>query len=163
MKILSLFLILFALTGCDLSSSTGADLLDQYGNTVPAEQNTDAAETPPTQTDTTPPPAQSGNGQSGSVSQSGFLWKPDSESTGNLVVLLPPSTRGRTQGVATISGSFGTESASMRHEHHNGGRPHFYFSKPGSAYGSNITVQAPLTDGSVFSIVVPNGSQRYSR
>lgn len=48
----------------------------------------------------------------------------------------------------------------MRHETHNGGRPHFYFSKPGSSYGTNITVQAPLTDGSIFSTVVANGAAR---
>lgn len=93
----------------------------------------------------------------------GFLWKPRSESTGGLVVLLPPTTRGRTEGVATISGSFGTESAPLRHENHNGGRPHFFFSKHGSAYGSNITVQAPLTDGSLISVVVPEGAQRFEK
>src|SRR5690606_3680161 len=125
------------------------------------DQSSGASGTPAATNST--PPASSGNSSSGPVSQSGFLWKPHSESTGNLAVLLPPTTRGRTTGVATISGSFGTESASLRGESHNGGRPHFYFSKHGSAYGSNITVMAPLTDGSVFSIVVPNGSQRYSR
>ena len=92
----------------------------------------------------------------------GFLWKPFSESTGGLVVLTPnPATFGKTEGVATISGEFGTETAPLRHETHNNNRPHFYFSMPGSAYGNNITVQVPLNDGSVFSVVVPNGSQRY--
>ncbi|MEX2607352.1 MAG: hypothetical protein WD708_08405 [Kiritimatiellia bacterium] len=93
----------------------------------------------------------------------GFLWKPVAESTGALVVLLPPGTRGRTEGVATISGSFGSESAPLRHEHHNGGRPHFYFSKPGGAYGANITVQAPLTDGSIVSVIVPIGAHRFEK
>lgn len=93
----------------------------------------------------------------------GFLWKPISESTGNLVVLLPHSTYRRTEGTATISGDFGTESAPMRGEDDNGNRPHFYFSRPGAAYGGNITVQAPLTDGTIFSTVVPHGSRRTSK
>jgi len=76
------------------------------------------------------------------------------------VILTPQATRGRTEGVATISGSFGTESAPMRHEHHNGGRPHFYFDRHGREYGTNITVTVPLTDGSVYSAVVPNGAVR---
>jgi hypothetical protein len=92
----------------------------------------------------------------------GFLWKPRSESTGGLVVLTPNgSTFGRTQGKATLSGSFGSESAPLRHENHNGDRPHFYFPSPGASYGANITVQVPLTDGSVFSVVVPNGAERF--
>ncbi len=93
---------------------------------------------------------------------SGFLWKPYSESSGGLVILTPHgATYGKTQQVATISGSFGSESAPLRHETHNGDRPHFYFSQRGSSYGTNITVQVPLTDGSVFSVVVPNGADRY--
>lgn len=90
----------------------------------------------------------------------GFLWKPDSESTGNLVVLLPGKLHKRTLGKATLSGSFGSETVNMRHEHHNGNRPHFYFSRPGSAYGTNIKVTAPLIDGSTYTTTVPNGAQR---
>lgn len=162
------------LSGCDLNSSTGTDLLNEFENTPsPApEAAAPDTQTQPAGTGSTPsnppssapsPSSSTQSPPSSGQSASGFLWKPTSESTGNLVVLLPPSTRGRTQGVATLSGSFGTESARMRHEHHNGGRPHFYFSRPGSAYGTNITVQALLTDGSIFSTVVPNGSQRFSR
>lgn len=109
------------------------------------------------------PEAQPKSDPAPSTSYGGFLWKPVSESTGNLVILTPSNTRGRTEGRATISGSFGSESAPLRGESHNGGRPHFYFSKPGSSYGKNITVQVPLTDGSVFSVVVPDGSQRFER
>jgi hypothetical protein len=92
---------------------------------------------------------------------SGFLWKPHSESTGGLVVLTPYNTHMRTEGQATISGDFGTETAPMRHENHNGNRPHFYFTQHGSTYGNNVTVQVPLNDGSVFSVVVPQGAARY--
>lgn len=93
---------------------------------------------------------------------SGFLWKPHSESSGGLVILTPHgSTHGKTQRIATVSGSFGSESAPMRHESHNGDRPHFYFPQRGDAYGQNVTVQVPLNDGSVFSVVVPNGADRF--
>jgi hypothetical protein len=150
----------FFITGCDLSTESANDFVSDFQ----AEANSqEVAAAPSTSPDTSGSSSPSTPSSSGVVSAGtgGFLWKPDSESTGNLVVLLPGSTRGRTQRVATISGSFGSESASMRHESHNGGRPHFYFSRPGSSYGNNITVQAPLTDGSVYSIVVPNGSRRF--
>lgn len=146
----------FITTGCDLSSSSASDLVDDINEEVERREVASSNNSSSNENRSSSPPS------SGAVSigAGGFLWKPVSESTGNLVVLLPASTRGRTQQVATISGAFGSESAGMRHEHHNGGRPHFYFSRPGAAYGTNITVQAPLTDGSVFSIVVPNGAAR---
>lgn len=142
-------------TGCDLSSDSANSLVDDIQAEANAQEASSESNSSSSSSST---PTTSG---AVSVGAGGFLWKPVSESTGNLVILLPSSTRGRTQQVATISGAFGSESAPMRHEIHNGGRPHFYFSQPGAAYGTNITVNAPLTDGSVYSIVVPNGAGRF--
>ena len=92
----------------------------------------------------------------------GFLWKPVSESTGTLVILTPhDATFGKTLGHAILTGTFGSETAPLRHEHHNGKRPHFYFAQPGPAYGRNIKVEVPLRDGSVFTLMVPNGATRF--
>ncbi|MDF3129620.1 hypothetical protein P0Y35_10485 [Kiritimatiellaeota bacterium B1221] len=155
MKKLSLLLsasfFLFLTMGCDLSGESANDLIAEAEDAYAA--STESATTSGATTTST-------DTATSSSSTAGFLWKPVSESNGNLVVLLPSSTQGRTQQVCTISGAFGSESAPMRHETHNGGRPHFYFGKPGGSYGTNITVQAPLTDGSIFSTVVADGSAR---
>lgn len=80
------------------------------------------------------------NAQSSGSSGGGggsFVWKPQSESNGRLVVLLPASYAG-VQSI-TVVGSGGRESAS-RSAIANGGRPHYRFSRSGGAYGHNITV-----------------------
>ena len=158
---------LFLLSACDLSSSSGNDLVDDIQSEIDAagaaESSDSGSSSSGGESSSSAPAASSPAPQAAAATSAvggGFLWKPVSESTGGLVILTPASTRGRTQRVATISGAFGSESAPMRHEHHNGGRPHFYFDRPGAAYGTNITVQVPLTDGSVYSVVVPNGAAR---
>lgn len=96
--------------------------------------------------------AQASGGSSGGGGGGSFVWKPQSESNGRLVVLLPASYAS-VQSI-TISGSGGRESAS-RSAIANGGRPHYRFSRPGSAYGHNITVS-----GGGRSWHVPNGASR---
>jgi hypothetical protein len=94
----------------------------------------------------------------------GFLWKPRSESNGNLVVLLPTQLRGQ---VATAS-LHTTDSASQdtlveigrfAGDTHNGNRPHFRFNESGSHYGE-VWVVATLSDGSNLGWHVPNGASR---
>lgn len=84
----------------------------------------------------------------------GFLWKPVSESNGNLVVLLP---RGERSGNVSIrdfennlldTGKFSGI--------HNGGREHYRFSKPGSGYPENCKVVY-----NNVSVTIPNPSSRY--
>ena len=159
---------LFLATGCDLSTTSGDDLLadveaalNEAGITQEdIQQEIDNANQPET-TSAPEDPVVVASGPIPSGICCGFLWKPISESTRNLAILLPQATRGRTQGIATISGSFGSESAPLRFEDRNGGRPHFFFEQPGAAYGRNVTVQVPLTDGSVYSVVIPDGAQRW--
>ncbi|HMO51446.1 MAG TPA: hypothetical protein PKA21_09995, partial [Kiritimatiellia bacterium] len=99
----------------------------------------------------------SGSGGVGGAGQGGgFIWKPKSESDGRLVVLLPPQYRQRVSSVF-ISDSNGKpiEVGRFAGDNHNGNRPHFRFSRHGSAYGNNIYVVADLNDGGSVHWVVP--------
>ncbi|RMG43662.1 MAG: hypothetical protein D6719_03355 [Candidatus Dadabacteria bacterium] len=83
----------------------------------------------------------------GSDGQDGFLWKPVSESTGKLVVLLPSGffassvTIIRADG-SKVKGGKGVESGIA-----NGFRQHWRFSKPGRGYPNNVLVKAVQTYG----------------
>ena len=85
----------------------------------------------------------------------GFLWKPVSDSNGNLVVLLPSQYNGKVSSVS-VNGEKGSFSGIA-----NGNRSHWRFSKPGAAYGSNARVVAATSGGNV-SWTVPNGGARTS-
>ncbi len=87
-----------------------------------------------------------------------FLWKPVSDTTGNLVILLPSTYSSRCD--VTISSSVGTFTTGISHSGRgNGNRPHYRFSHSGSYYGSNISVTAdcPGEDGHW---TVSNGGSR---
>jgi len=89
-----------------------------------------------------------------------FLFKPVSESDGNLVVLLPSSLTGLISS-ASLIGPDGTLIESGRYSGvGNGDRTHFRFSKPGSSYPANLTVQAKLDNGETVSFNVANPSER---
>lgn len=88
-----------------------------------------------------------------------FLWKPVSESDGKLVILLPNSMKGQVVSVSVQSGQT-QETGRFSGDTHNGNRPHFRFTKPGSGYGSNIMVVAAGTSG-MCSWTIPNGAQRF--
>ena len=83
----------------------------------------------------------------------GFLWKPVSDSNGNLVVLLPSQYNGKVSSVS-VNGERGSFSGIA-----NGNRTHWRFSKPGAAYGSNAKVVATTSGGNV-TWNVPNGAAR---
>lgn len=82
----------------------------------------------------------------------GFLWKPVSESTGNLVVLLPPGQKGP----VTITDANGNVHTGTFTGVANGGREHYRFPQAGSSYGQNATV----TYGNV-SVTIADGGSRY--
>lgn len=96
----------------------------------------------------------------------GFLWKPVSESDGNLVVLLPAALKGMIDRVEIHSDLPPTESTKIDEgrfagDEHNGGRPHFRFSESGEDYGSNVHVVVFKDDGSTVTYSIADGSQRY--
>ena len=90
----------------------------------------------------------------------GFLWKPASESSGRLVVLLPEQYTGSisTVFIAERDGTV-VEVGSFRGIF-NGGRAHYDFSSPGVAYGTAIYVVADLVDGTTHHWYVASGASR---
>ena len=103
----------------------------------------------------------SGSSQGG---EGGFLWKPESERDGNLVVLLPSSLSGNVENVGIFrdlppssetlieTGSFSSIA--------NGGRAHFRFDNPGSAYPDGVYVVAQLSNGQASTFQVGDTSVR---
>ena len=77
----------------------------------------------------------------------GFLWKPQSDSTGKLAVLYP-SKLGRG---CTVNGESGSDGGVG-----NGNRIHYRFSKPGGAYGTNVPCVCPFG-----TVVIPDGALRW--
>jgi hypothetical protein len=113
--------------------------------------------------------ADPGSAPSGSQSMDGsggFLWKPESEADGNLVVLLPTSLKGLIDRVE-IHSSLPPDSSTLLDEGrfagdtHNGGRPHFRFDSPGESYGSDINLVVYKDSGETVSWQIGDGSQRY--
>lgn len=91
----------------------------------------------------------------------GFLWKPKSESDGNLVVLLPPNLKGKVDSVSIKDANGNTVgTGKFSGDAKNGGRPHFRFDKPGAAYGNNLTVEAKTSDGRTVTFPINSGAAR---
>lgn len=99
------------------------------------------------------------------TSRNGFLWKPQSENDGKLVVLLPPQLTGKVQS-ASIHSSLPPDSNNQIEggrfsgDTHNGGRSHFRFSKSGASYPDNAYVVAQLKDGTFTSFQIKNSGSR---
>lgn len=94
---------------------------------------------------------------SGPISET-FLYKPISDSDGNIAILTPASLTGRVEEVI-LRDKNGTELEKGRYGGNgNGGREHFRFQEPGSAYRSPLTVEIRLDSGSLesYQIIKPN-------
>jgi len=94
-----------------------------------------------------------------------FLWKPISESNGNLVVLLPTWFRGTIEKFELHrSDAFDSTSLIERGrfagDTMNGDRVHYRFNRPGSGYGRNIRCVAFALDGNIYVWNIPDGSRR---
>lgn len=91
----------------------------------------------------------------------GFLFKPESDSDGKLVVLLPSNMTGLIESLALVdeegneleTGRFGSVG--------NGDREHFRFNRPGEAYPGNLRVVAKMKDGSLVVYNIDDPAQRY--
>lgn len=88
-----------------------------------------------------------------------FLYKPTSDSDGKLVVLSPSSFADQVEsaritkdGQVLDEGRWGGIG--------NGNRAHFRFSKPGSSYPDNLTLEFILKDGSTKTYEIADSSQR---
>ncbi len=112
-----------------------------------------------------------GSGSSISGSQAidgsgGFVWKPVSESDGNLVVLLPTELKGLISKVEIHSSLPPSEASKLAEgkfsgDDDNGERPHYRFPNPGSEYGDNVHVVGYKDDGTTVTWEIGNGGQRY--
>ena len=173
-----------ALTGCEVSSSldatgSGASTNDTAAATANTATNGTATTeaTGDTSTNDTAASASTANSSESSAEASaaspsggnanpndgsgGFLWKPESEGDGNLVVLLPTSFRGQVTGAAIVDSSDSViENGRFAGDEHNGMRPHYRFSMPGSGYGQNIKLVASTRNGSRTVWPIANGGSR---
>ena len=108
----------------------------------------------------------SANSSSGSSNHgNGFLWKPVSESNGNLVVLFPPNLTGTISSAGIYSSLPPSnenliEQGDFSGDSHNGGRAHFRFSKPGGFYPDGVYVIAQLANGETATFEIENSSHR---
>lgn len=155
-----------ALSSCNLdlgSGTTSAEIDQLLAERIAAENAANQpATTPTSNTDSgspspapAPAPAPKPTAPVSTGGGGGFLWKPVSDSNGNLVVLLPSQYNGKVSSVS-VNGERGSFSGIA-----NGNRTHWRFSKPGAAYGSNARVVATTSAGNA-SWTVPNGAARTS-
>ncbi|MCB0324602.1 MAG: hypothetical protein KDD69_13560 [Bdellovibrionales bacterium] len=97
-----------------------------------------------------------------------FLWKPESEQDGNLVVLFPPHLTGAIQSAGVYRSDSGSaadllEAGRFSGDTANGGRAHFRFTKPGAAYAGAKFVIATLEGGERVGFPIQNPGARISR
>ena len=89
-----------------------------------------------------------------------FLWKPESETTGELVILLDSGLTGRTHGV-DVTDAEGVHATGEYASIANGNREHYRgFGRPGSQFVSPATVHVSLADGSVLSYIIEDTAAR---
>lgn len=96
---------------------------------------------------------------SANLGLSGFLFKPESESDGNLVVLSPYDFTGKIDTVRL------TQAGELIEEGRfsgiaNGNRSHFRFNQPGSKYPADITVEFVLDNGAIEEFLIRNPAER---
>lgn len=91
----------------------------------------------------------------------GFLWKPVSESSGTLMILLPPQYTGSIGTVFVASSDGSVIEVGSFVGIFNGGRAHYRFTSSGAAYGSGVYAVADLADGiTTHHWYIPNGGTR---
>lgn len=91
----------------------------------------------------------------------GFLYKPVSESNGNLAILLPSSYEGSVESLDLIDANGEIVETGDSYGTYDDGRPLFRFNEPGSSYPDGITVSLNLTDGTTKEYYIPDSSDRW--
>jgi len=103
----------------------------------------------------------SGSSQpSSSTGSAGFLYKPNSDSDGKLVVLLPSKLSGLIEGVKIYDPAGDLLESGRYSGNGNGGRDHYRFSKPGGDYPDGLTVEVTLSTKEKLKYVISESSQR---
>lgn len=95
----------------------------------------------------------------------GFLYKPESDHGGNLVVVAPSTLAQQIQAVVLKDAEGNVieqgNSSGYGNPDANGEREHFRFGKPGSSYPENLVVEITLSSGAVQRYTIPDPSKRY--
>lgn len=97
-----------------------------------------------------------------------FLWKPRSESDGNLVALIPSQYSGQIVDAGIYSSSEANSSSLIEQgrftgDTHNGGRSHFRFSKEGGSYPDGVFLNIKLLSGQTVSFPINDSASRNTR
>ncbi len=100
-------------------------------------------------------------GQGTFIGGDGFLYKPVSESNGNLVILLPTYMQGDITSVQLLDSEGNSIESGDSYGPYEDGRPLFRFNDTGSGYPDNMTVQIQLASGDVKEYIIPDSAQRW--
>ena len=125
---------------------------------APAKEAAPAAEAAAPAASASAKPVHSSSSAGGSSNE--FLWKPQSESNGNLVVLLPSSLTGNIDSVEVLGPNGEPLATGSSAGVANGGREHFRFNKPGGSFPNGSSVRVTLRDGRTMNIPVGNTASR---
>ncbi len=90
-----------------------------------------------------------------------FVYKPVSDTTGNLVVLTPSSFSGQISSVVLKDADDKILATGHYSGNGNGGRDHFRFDKPGKSYPSPLTVEVKFDSGQLETYLIKNSDERY--
>lgn len=91
----------------------------------------------------------------------GFLFKPVSDTSGKLVILLPSSMTHDVRAVNLKTSSGKLVEAGQYAGIGNGNREHFRYNMPGSGYPKDLVVEVTLNNGKTVNYKIPDPSQRY--
>ncbi len=90
-----------------------------------------------------------------------FLWKPVSDSTGKLAILLPASMTGKAASISVLSPDGKSTLATGRFSGvGNGQRQHYRFDQPGSNFPDGAIVRITMQDGTTKDIKITETSAR---
>lgn len=89
-----------------------------------------------------------------------FLWKPISESNGNLVILLPASLSGQVESVEVLSPDGKVLATGRYTGRFSDGRPIFRFDRPGASFQPGCSVQITGAGGAVQRIAISDPAGR---
>jgi hypothetical protein len=104
---------------------------------------------------------ESAEGQGTFSGGDGFLYKPVSESNGNLVILLPSYMQGDVASVQLLDSEGNSIESGDSYGPYEDGRPLFRFNDTGSGYPDNMTVQVMLASGDVKEYTIPDSAKRW--
>ena len=148
-----LLVVMFSgmLVGCEDLVDAASESVDDIAAEVEA-----AAEATDDDTDATD------DDDDATTGNSTFLWKPISETRGQVCVVIFPYYIRQEDTTYTISINGDTgQVKDWREGYANGNRMHVFLNSPGSTYGGAVTVSLPMADGSTRTWYVPDGGTRY--